>query len=80
MCVGSRYFLPRHCSSSLRYVMVYNGGIGVGMDLRCIAAGLWLLSVVVVGWVSRRRLKRIDEKASGGEGTTTTGEDPVLLT
>ena len=56
-------------------------GIGVGMDLaRFVAAGLWLLSVVVVGWVSRRRLKRIDEERLAAAKDDDDGEDPVLLT
>ena len=56
-------------------------GIGVGMDLaRFVAAGLWLLSVVVVGWVSRRRLKRIDEERLAAAKDDDDGEDPVLMT
>ena len=56
-------------------------GLSVGMDLaRFIAAGLWLLAVVVVGWVSRRRLKRIDEERLAAAKDDDDGEDPVLLT
>ena len=56
-------------------------GIGVGMDLaRFVAAGLWLLAVVVVGWVSRRRLRRIDEERLAAAKDDDEGEDPVLLT
>ena len=56
-------------------------GIGVGIGLsRFIAAGLWLLAVVVVGWVSRRRLKRIDEERLAAAKDDDDGEDPVLLT
>ena len=54
-------------------------GIGVGMVYlaRFVAAGLWLLSVVVVGWVSRRRLKRIDEERLAAAKDDDDGEDPV---
>ena len=56
-------------------------GVGVGIGLsRFIAAGLWLLSVVVVGWVSRRRLKRIEEERLAAAKDDDDGEDPVLLT
>ena len=56
-------------------------GIGVGMDLaRFVAAGLWLLAVVVVGWVSRRRLRRIDEERLAAAKDDDDGEDPVLMT
>ena len=49
------------------------------MDLaRFIAAGLWLLAVVVVGWVSRRRLKRIDEERLAAAKDDDDGEDPVF--
>ena len=56
-------------------------GLNVGIGLsRFIAAGLWLLSVLVVGWVSRRRLKRIDEERLAAAKDDDDGEDPVLLT
>ena len=56
-------------------------GLNVGMDLaRFVAAGLWLLAVVVVGWVSRRRLKRIDEERLAAAKDDDDGEDPVLMT
>ena len=65
--------------------MLYGVGVvalpGTIVDLaRFIAAGLWLLSVVVVGWVSRRRLKRIDEERLAAAKDDDDGEDPVLLT
>ena len=56
-------------------------GLNVGMDLaRFISAGLWLLAVLVVGWVSRRRLKRIDEERLAAAKDDDDGEDPVLMT
>mmetsp|Transcript_25443 Transcript_25443/g.71474 ORF Transcript_25443/g.71474 Transcript_25443/m.71474 type:complete len:1715 (-) Transcript_25443:36-5180(-) len=56
-------------------------GLSVGMDLaRFISAGLWLLAVVVVGWVSRRRLRRIDEERLAAAKDDDDGEDPVLMT
>ena len=56
-------------------------GFDVGMDLaRFVSAGIWLLSVMVVGWVSRRRLKRIDEERLAAAKDDDDGEDPVLMT
>ena len=56
-------------------------GLDVGMDLaRFVAAGLWLLSVMAVGYISGRRLKRIDEERLAAAKDDDDGEDPVLLT
>ena len=53
--------------------------VGIGLS-RFIAAGLWLLSVMAVGDISRRRLKRIDEERLAAAKDDDDGEDPVLLT
>ena len=56
-------------------------GVGVEESLaRLIAAGLWFCGVLAIGFVSRRRLKRIEDERLAAAKDDDDGEDPVLMT